>query len=295
MLSDITNSIKAKLYDFAYTPFMSSVIISWLILNHKYILIYFSDSKLAEKLALLNNYDFEVSIFGWIDLPASLNFIIPLLFGLFYVFLYPYISEFFYEWTLESKKHLKEIKQKIEDETPLTLSESRAIKESNKDLLQELDEYKTRLFASVEESKKSIEEYSRYKELQAKNESLHSNLEKYKHDVQKVETKLQDIIKEKEELQKLLNNKQTQTTINEPLSEEDRFLKVLYDANYKPIGKSSFLDLMVSSGFSRPKAEKLLQFNLETGLLNKDGYKDITLTENGNAKLLELFETPQTK
>ncbi|CZE47783.1 hypothetical protein [Campylobacter geochelonis] len=33
MLNDIKQSIKAKLYDFRYSPFMSSFVISWMLLN----------------------------------------------------------------------------------------------------------------------------------------------------------------------------------------------------------------------------------------------------------------------
>jgi hypothetical protein len=58
VLNDIKDSIKAKLYDFTYTPFMSSVLISWVVFNQKYLLIYFSDSDLDKKLFLLTSHDF---------------------------------------------------------------------------------------------------------------------------------------------------------------------------------------------------------------------------------------------
>lgn len=138
MLDDIQNSIKAKLYDFTYTPFMSSVVISWVILNHKYLLIYFADFDLDKKLPLLKNYDFAFHCCGYY-LPCASNFWFPIIFGLFYVYGYPRISKEFYEYTLKRTKELKGIKQSIEDETPMTLSEAREIRKLASILEEEKD------------------------------------------------------------------------------------------------------------------------------------------------------------
>ena len=96
MLDNIKDSIKAKLYDFAYTPFMSSYVISWVLLNHKYLLIYFGDSVLKEKLACLEKCDIE--------------FLDPLYIALSYVFIYPLFALLFYSITLWYKKRSKDIK-----------------------------------------------------------------------------------------------------------------------------------------------------------------------------------------
>ena len=34
-INEFSKSMKAKMYDFTYTPFMSSMVIAWIILNHK--------------------------------------------------------------------------------------------------------------------------------------------------------------------------------------------------------------------------------------------------------------------
>lgn len=138
MLNDIKDSIKAKLYDFTYTPFMSSVLISWVIINHKYLLIYFSDFDLDKKLPLLVNHDFAFHCYGYY-LPYANNFFFPILFGLFYVYVYPKISKEFYGYTLNRTKELKGIKQAIEDETPLTQAEAREIRKLASTLEEEKD------------------------------------------------------------------------------------------------------------------------------------------------------------
>lgn len=57
MNNEISDSLKVKLYDYSYSPFMGSFIISWIALNHKYILIYFSTMEnITKKLELLDLY-----------------------------------------------------------------------------------------------------------------------------------------------------------------------------------------------------------------------------------------------
>lgn len=138
MLDDIKDSIKAKLYDFTYTPFMSSVLISWAIINHKYLLIYFSSATLAEKLIELGKHDFALHCCRHY-LPYADNVFLPITFGLFYVYGYPRISKEFYEYTLKRTKELKSIKQFIEDETPMTLAEAREIRKLASTLEEEKD------------------------------------------------------------------------------------------------------------------------------------------------------------
>jgi len=89
-LNELSKSMKAKIYDFTYTPFISSVVIAWIVLNHKYILIYFASFDLDKKMKLLENYDFS----KW-DIPYMNNVYLPILFGLFYTFIYHWISQLF--------------------------------------------------------------------------------------------------------------------------------------------------------------------------------------------------------
>lgn len=157
MLDEIKDSIKAKLYDFAYTPFMSSMLISWVMLNHKYLLIYFADFDLDKRLALLNTHDFVFHFHGYY-LPYADNFIFPIIFGLFYVYGYPRISKEFYEYTLERTKELKAIKQSIEDETPLTQAEAREIRKLASTLEEEKDKAHESLRKKDEDCKNKLQD-----------------------------------------------------------------------------------------------------------------------------------------
>lgn len=102
MLTEIKNSVKAKLYDSTNSPFLSSYIVSFILYNHKYILIYFGNFE--DKLSLL-----EANGLAWDGIIA------PVLFALSYVYVYPYLLKFFYRYTLQRQKERIDIKQEIED------------------------------------------------------------------------------------------------------------------------------------------------------------------------------------
>jgi len=266
MLSDITNSIKAKLYDFTYTPFMSSMIIAWIILNHKYLLVYFAEHDLDKKLELLNDHSFS-SLIGTVCIPYAMNVWFPIAFGLFYVFVYPWASKIFYEYTLERTKALKEVKQKNEDETPITQEEARQIRSDIEQLTKERDDYRD----------KALQAERRY------------------------EKKYQDRIKElKVTKDKIKKDKSIQTPIlyaDVPpvLKENDKkkVLRFFYESNYKTESESQVLDNIVQkTGIRRPKAQKVLDDLVEEKTLSQssDSYKYIEITQKGNSELIELFD-----
>lgn len=279
-MSDITNSIKAKLYDFTYTPFMSSMIISWIILNHKYLLIYFGDSKLDEKLTLLNEYDFSWHTSKF-DLPYTMNVWFPIIFGLFYVFVYPWASKIFYEYTLERTKALKKVKQKIEDETPITQEEARQIRQDITRLSIERDE--------LREKALNTEKY--YKE-------------EYRKKVQELSNKEWDIEADSKpddtDKKDTLSSKKAQTPILHAdipsipkESDTKKILRFFYESNYKSVGESNTLDFIVKqTQIPRPKAQKILNDLISKGTLAREdkGYKFVSITPKGNSELIDMFD-----
>ena len=262
MLKDIQNSIKAKLYDFTYSPFMSSMIISWIIINHKYILIYMANYDLDKKLALLKQYDFTWHT-TWFHVPWVFNIWIPILFGLFYTFIYPMASKKFYEYTLEKNKELKEIKQDIEDITPITQEEARTLRES----ITQLTENKYEL------EKKLIEIEDRYKKkIQEKKEKLTNY----------IGPPIIDVDKDIKNLPKIIKNKE---------DDKIKFLRYLYESNYKEKSTSSLLDgVVVKTKMARPKAKKLFDSFIKDNILHKNSYSNIEISDKGNAQLLEIFD-----
>ena len=257
-VKEFSKSMKAKMYDFTYTPFMSSMVIAWIILNHKYILIYMSSAKLDEKLNHLKAYDFSL----W-DIPYTNNIILAIVFGLFYTYAYPIISKKFYQYTLNRTKELKTIKKDIEDKTPITEEEAKEYREQFILMSAEIQE----LRAQLSDANKLVLEKST------------------------------DKILTKEELQKKFSknipDKETKTSITEE-DDKTKILRYFYESNYRTSQKENLLSEIVNSTkIPRPKVQKILNtLILEDNILSEstDDYKFIDITLNGNDKLIELFD-----
>jgi len=132
MQKDLMDSIKARLYDFKYTPFLSSYIFSWLYVNSKLVLIFFSSKlKVEEKIAML----------AWDDV----NYWIPLGIAVLYVMIFPAFTLGFYWVTLKYKKIMAEIQVNIEDETKITQAQAKELRNKYRDIEVELNEAFTEL------------------------------------------------------------------------------------------------------------------------------------------------------
>ena len=118
MQKDLKDSIKVRLYDFKYTPFLSAYIFSWIYFNSKLILIFTAPKLSVEK---------KIEMLSW----GQIDYWTPVYFALCYVFLFPLATALFYAVTLGYKALMNWIQQKIQDRTPLPLEQANAIREEN--------------------------------------------------------------------------------------------------------------------------------------------------------------------
>ena len=118
MQNQIKDSIKARLYDFKYTPFLSAYLFSWAYWNSKLLLIF-----TAPKLSVNDKID----LLAW----ADINYKYPLYFALAYVFIFPLATTTFYAATLGYKVLMNWVQQKIQDKTPLPLEHAQRIRSEN--------------------------------------------------------------------------------------------------------------------------------------------------------------------
>lgn len=102
-----------------------------------------------------------------IDAVAFPSGISILLNGLFYplaaalvlIFLYPIPAKYVYEYAKKRQRDLKEIQQKIDDETPLTKEEARAIRKEALKRTMDLEEELEKQVANVERLKEIVREF----------------------------------------------------------------------------------------------------------------------------------------
>lgn len=132
MWEEIIKSVRASLYERTTSPLFGAYAVAWCIWNYKFLLAVFSELPIREKLDLLHAAFFPSAesyayVFG-----------APLLGALIFIFLYPYPARYVYEFWRKQQKLLKEVRQKIDDEMPLTKEEAKELRHS----LQRLeDEY----------------------------------------------------------------------------------------------------------------------------------------------------------
>lgn len=118
-MEEIFKSIKATLYDRAVSPLSGAFVISWLIWNHDFLLVFFSDMDAGEKISYINTYIFGSSY------QCLVNGIVwPLLITSFYIYAYPFLSIPVYRFSLNRQLKLNQIRQRIEANKFLTLEQS---------------------------------------------------------------------------------------------------------------------------------------------------------------------------
>jgi len=259
LVKEFSKSMKAKMYDFTYTPFMSSMVIAWIILNHKYILIYMASYDLDKKLDLLENYDFYI----W-GIPYMSNAILPIIFGLFYTFIYPKISKYFYQYTLNRTKELKTIKKDIEDKTPITEEEAKEYREQFILMSAEIQELRTQLSnANKLVLKKNTNNHLTKQNIQNKFPNNTSNL--------------------------------TTKVLKEDIEEDDKtkILRFFYESNYSGTTESTTLDnIFKKTKIPRPKIQEIINDLVNNNILIRptESYEQMRISDAGNKFLIETFD-----
>ena len=151
MTEDIVKSIKAALYDRTTSPLFGALAVSWSLWNYKIFVVLFSGMTAPEKLAYIQN-----SLYGdsW---DRALFWVIgPIVTALVFLFLYPYPAKWVFRFWRRRQKELRDIRQEIEDATPLTIEESRRIRRQIIDIQAEHDREIARRSEELERTKQAL-------------------------------------------------------------------------------------------------------------------------------------------
>ncbi|EKN4607175.1 hypothetical protein ACFJ92_004522 [Vibrio parahaemolyticus] len=122
MIQELINSTKVALYERTASPLFGAFLVSWCFWNWEVLLVLFS------QIPVLNKISFVDSYFSGFLRATWLLLIGPGITSLFYLFIYPIPAKYVYQYTQCQQRDLKSIRVKIEDETPLTLEESRQLR-----------------------------------------------------------------------------------------------------------------------------------------------------------------------
>lgn len=274
--NEVSDSIKAKLYDFTYTPFMSSFVISWIIINHKYLIVFFSQIDIDKKLALLNIYgkktvganlmdDSILPFFHFLEM-GSHFFWYPLGIAIFYVFCYPHISHIFYKYTGEMNNKKKSIKLEYEKKLPISTEEKEAIYLENYSLTTKINELKIKM----------VEIEKQYEEDLSSQNVNNLNLKDENNELSKKLDEAND---------KVLKNNQMAERIahlENKLIEKDKLIED--SGNYKDANETLKKEKISLSTTIEENESYIKQLNLKIAELTKE---NASLTKTKNSELLK--------
>lgn len=125
MFEDIAKDIKAQLYEKARSPLAATFICAWLVINVRTVLVFFSALHVDEKIAYFDAAN--PTLTDWI----LHSLIYPLASAVVILLIYPHLARVAYEYWQRQYLKVKKIQQKIEDETPITQEEAKALRKAS--------------------------------------------------------------------------------------------------------------------------------------------------------------------
>lgn len=123
MIDDIVKSVKASLYDRTASPLFGAMALSWLAWNHRMFFVLFSGMKTADKFSYI-----DTVLYGDLRTKVLLLAAGPVITAAAALFAYPYPARWVFKFWRNRQRELKQIRQEIEDATPLTVEESKQIR-----------------------------------------------------------------------------------------------------------------------------------------------------------------------
>lgn len=136
-MGEFLQSIKAHLYDRAVSPLFGTFAASWAAWNYQFLVVLFSSMEATEKLSYIG-----AALYPTLQEKLLSGLLYPTLTTAVFIFGYPHLAKPVYRYVRRQQKQLLEIKRTIEDETPLTVEESRKLRRA---MLDQEREYSSQL------------------------------------------------------------------------------------------------------------------------------------------------------
>lgn len=129
MLEDLIKSAKDHALERLSSPLLGAFVVAWSLINYKFFVILLSDASVTRTFEMIDTVAF----------PSALDCMLrgllyPGLAALVYVFGYPYPAKFVYGFTQRRQREIVKLRREIEDETPLTIEDSRKLRTQFRDM-----------------------------------------------------------------------------------------------------------------------------------------------------------------
>lgn len=323
MTEDIKDSIKSKLWDLKFNPFMSTYILSWTYINMNFILILFtSDLKIKDKINELDRF--------------PINYTDSIVIAMAYVLIYPLAKTAFFAVGLWYKMLINKVEILIRNETPIPQKKINEILHENVKLQNDYeksliklesikDEYKIKTITLEDKFKEEEKKYNEYITNERNNiedtvrNKVQIETEYLSNQISELENIITSLKNTEKDLEHKLNiergkNNHIQNTNNESQnlanqiinknikidlsSDEIKLLKIIYERNIGRQNQESYINLLLQANqFQRIKIQSLLESLTKKGIVevepSANHFHDIT-TE-GKEIILKLFDEEHNK
>ncbi|MTZ12800.1 hypothetical protein GNE00_03535 [Pseudomonas sp. JL972] len=219
-MPEIVDALREHIKERAASPLSGAFIVSWLLINHKLLVVLFSDVKPWVKFGYINNH-----LYPDLASLALSGIAYPLLMASFYIFIYPLPARKALLFTLEQKRRTTLEKFEAEKLIPLSyeqvLERIAPLRDKIADLEQEAERRETttdRLKKIIEGQEKSISELgTKISEKQQALDSLEVDLSKAENEIKAAKSVAEKHLSDLENIKLLYNGMKTS---HEALSEE---------------------------------------------------------------------------
>ena len=123
MLVELVKSIRLLLSERLTSPLLGAFVASWCVWNYETLLVLFSKEPVLAKLWIIDHL-----LYPSPGVTFAKGIFAPLMTAAMYLFAYPYPAKWVYTFTRQRQREILEIRRRIEDETPLTVEDSKKIR-----------------------------------------------------------------------------------------------------------------------------------------------------------------------
>ncbi len=119
MIEEMLSSVKSQIKERLGSPLMGAFILSWTIVNYRFIAVLWADMPVAERFEMIDTIlypDFSTRMWLLVGYPiiATITFIV----------VYPHLARWVFNYWRRQQNKLRELRQKIDGEAPVTKEES---------------------------------------------------------------------------------------------------------------------------------------------------------------------------
>lgn len=134
MFDELVKSIRLHMSERLTSPLLGAFVVSWCVWNYKVVVILVSKEPVAASFHLIETL-------VWPNQTQLLlrTFAGPLATAMAYLFVYPIPARWVFEYTRMQQRKLLDIRRRIEEETPLTVAESRSLRIESSRIRSELE------------------------------------------------------------------------------------------------------------------------------------------------------------